>query len=78
LTTEQRTYESVLIDIQENPVNHVHVDLNGLQACCFVEGAVDLRLIEAHGQYAPVGRNGGRACDVLDGPCSCGAWHRRG
>jgi hypothetical protein len=21
------------------------------------------------------GYNGGSGCDVLDGPCSCGAWH---
>ena len=21
------------------------------------------------------GHNGGRGCDVLRGPCSCGAWH---
>lgn len=35
------------------------------------------RLVEAD-QYerdAPMGRNGGVACDVRRGPCACGAWH---
>jgi hypothetical protein len=31
-----------------------------------------LEILEAH----DVGRtNGGRKCDVLAGPCACGAWH---
>lgn len=34
---------------------------------------IDLRKIESQeGRY---GSNGGRGCDVLTGPCSCGAWH---
>lgn len=24
---------------------------------------------------APLGRNGGVACDAGRGPCNCGAWH---
>lgn len=37
------------------------------------DGAIDLREIERHeGRF---GSNGGRGCDVLSGPCSCGAWH---
>ncbi|MEK7649782.1 MAG: hypothetical protein AAB367_02405 [Patescibacteria group bacterium] len=36
-------------------------------------GAVDLgRMQELEGRF---GTNGGRDCDVLEGPCSCGAWH---
>jgi len=36
--------------------------------------AIDLMELEKHeGDY---GYNGGIGCDVRDGPCSCGAWHR--
>lgn len=39
----------------------------------FKDGAIDLyRLQKLEGRY---GYNGGRGCDVLSGPCSCGAWH---
>ena len=38
-----------------------------------VDGAYDLRkLQELEGRY---GYNGGKPCDVLRGPCSCGGWH---
>ena len=37
------------------------------------DGVLDLRkLQEIEGLY---GYNGGQGCDVLEGPCSCGAWH---
>lgn len=37
------------------------------------EGAIDLMKVqELEGRF---GSNGGRGCDVLSGPCSCGAWH---
>ena len=37
------------------------------------EGAIDLaKMAELEGRY---GSNGGQPCDVLRGPCSCGAWH---
>lgn len=37
------------------------------------DGAVDVRKMAAlEGRY---GKNGGQGCDVLDGPCSCGATH---
>jgi len=37
------------------------------------KGHLDLRKIEKlEGRF---GSNGGRGCDVLSGPCSCGAWH---
>ena len=36
-------------------------------------GAIDLKKMEElRGRF---GSNGGRGCDVLSGPCSCGAWH---
>ena len=37
------------------------------------DGALDLqRMQKLEGRY---GTNGGRECDVQEGPCSCGAWH---
>ncbi len=36
-------------------------------------GAIDLsKMQELEGRF---GSNGGRGCDVTEGPCSCGAWH---
>ncbi len=37
------------------------------------KGAIDSRKIEA--AEGSCGSNGGRGCDVTEGPCSCGAWH---
>ncbi len=62
-----------LRNIHEHPENHRHRDMNDLTRCCFVNGAIDLRLMEAH--EGLTGRNGGRGCDVSSGPCACGAWH---
>lgn len=46
---------------------------NGLINHASTKEGVDLRMIEAEeGRY---GSNGGRGCDVISGPCSCGAWH---
>lgn len=43
---------------------------------CVTANGLDLaKLEEGEGLY---GFNGGRGCDVLDGPCSCGAWHKPG
>lgn len=44
-------------------------------ACCYVDGALDSRLIDAHSRYVDLGSNGGVRCDTIDGPCACGAWH---
>ncbi len=63
-----------LNDIKDNPDKHRH-EFNALHACCMIDGALDLMLMEAHQKYAALGYNGGRACDVRSGPCSCGAWH---
>ncbi len=68
------TREEKLKDIKENPEKHKH-DFNGLNQCCFINGAIDLGLMDAHTQYASQGTNGGRGCDVSSGPCACGAWH---
>ena len=59
-------------DIREHPERHQH-DFAGLNACCMVDGACDLSLMDAHRGTVPQRNPGG--CDVRSGPCSCGAWH---
>jgi hypothetical protein len=66
-----RTAESVLKDIKEHPENHRH-DFIALSACCTINGAFDMRLMEAH-EGTVNGQS--RRCDVSRGPCACGAWH---
>ena len=61
-----------LKEIQDHPERHQHT-FEDLQRCCFDDGALDMQLMEAHAQG--MGTNGGRRCDVSNGPCSCGAWH---
>lgn len=60
--------EERLKDIADHPERHRHT-FNGLRQCCLVKGAVDLRLMEAH-------TGPDRRCDVISGPCACGASHR--
>lgn len=62
------TYEERLKNIRSHPEQHLH-DFLGLQACCTTNGILDLGLVEAHEGLT------GRRCDVVAGPCSCGAWH---
>lgn len=64
-------FETRLKEIKDNPDQHRH-NFWELQACCTVNGAIDLMLMEVHPE---LGRNGGQKCDVISGPCSCGAWH---
>jgi len=66
LTTEQ--------GIRENPHLHQHNNLNELNQCCYIDGAIDLSLVDVHGEISERS-NGGVRCDVFTGPCSCGAWH---
>jgi len=50
------------------------VDLNTLvRDSMTVEGAIDLREMNKAPKY---GLNGNQWCDVAEGPCSCGAWHK--
>lgn len=66
-----------LTEIREHPERHRHQDLSELQACCITvhEGTacIDLELMDAHKGTVPQRNPGG--CDVIEGPCSCGAWH---
>lgn len=67
-----RTHDEVLEDIKKNPQNHIH-DWNALYACCMIDGAIDLSLLDAHKEF--VNPRGNRGCDVISGPCGCGGWH---
>lgn len=69
------TSDERLADLQAHPERHKHKDLNELTACCLIDGAVDLSLLDAHARYAPVRVAGANRCDVREGPCSCGGWH---
>ena len=62
------TREEILKDIKENPDKHKH-NFHELTHCCFVNGAIDLSIMEAHKNIF------GRGHDVKSGPCSCGATH---
>lgn len=68
------TREEKLKHIKENPHLHEH-NFEGLQRCSFINGAIDLGVMDAHSEYVNMGTNGGTRCDVRSGPCACGAWH---
>lgn len=61
--------ERLLLEIRDRPEEHRH-DFPGLVACAMrPDGySVDVGIMEAHESAG---------CDVADGPCSCGAFHRR-
>ena len=70
-----KTREEVLKDIQEHPENHIH-NFDELTACCLVDRALNLSLMEAHSKFVDLRANPVTKCDVTEGPCACGAWHR--
>lgn len=65
-------YEAKLKDLKEHPEKHHH-DWNQLHACCMIDGALDLSLVDAHREFSDPRSNG--SCDVVSGPCCCGGWH---
>lgn len=67
------THQELLDHIYLNPDKHRHKNLDELTNCCLLNGAIDSLVWQAHEGIQ--GRNGGKGCDVLEGPCSCGAWH---
>lgn len=71
------TREERIQHIKDHPDEHKHT-AGELTACCMVDGALDLSMMDVHGNYVDLGSNGGTNCDVVDGPCACGAWHHRG
>ena len=68
------TVEERIEHIEKHPEDHQHT-FSELSGCCLVDGAVDSRLIDAHGWFDFAGENGGVSCDVTEGPCACGAHH---
>lgn len=68
------TREELLAEIRKHPEKHRH-DFEGLMRCSMVKGALDIEVMDVHSGIT--GSNGGTKCDVTDGPCACGAWHRR-
>ena len=58
--------------IRDHPELHNQHTFEELILCCTVEGVIDFALMDAH---PIIGHNGGKWCDVLVGPCSCGGWH---
>lgn len=61
-----------LKEIGEHPEWHKH-NYHQLVLCCLVDGILNATLMQAHAGTA--GTNGGVKCDVIEGPCVCGAWH---
>ncbi len=62
-----------LAEILEHPERHRH-DYSDLLACSTDGDAIDSEILDAHATVK-LGRNGGVDCDVVSGPCACGAWH---
>lgn len=54
---------------KEEILKHRHT-FEELLECCTINGIIDSERMDAH----CVGYNGSK-CDVIKGPCSCGAWH---
>lgn len=69
------TDEEFVKELKDHPERHIHTGMAELTACCMAEGVVDLQRIDQHSQYVNMGTNGGVRCDVVSGPCACGAWH---
>lgn len=72
-TRRARATDERLRDIAEHPERHQHDTMEAVHRCAFIDGAIVMRLVEAH--EGLFGTNGGKGCDVRRGPCSCGAWH---
>ncbi len=71
-----QTAVQILEDSQNHPENHLH-NFNELISCCTVDGVLDISLFDTHAEHIGLGTNGGAKCDVLEGPCACGAWHTK-
>lgn len=44
-----------------------------IEECMNDEGVINLSKMEE--LEGSCGSNGGKGCDVTEGPCNCGAWH---
>lgn len=72
----ERTADTVIEEIKKNPEKHIH-EMNALLVCASFNGAINTAVLTAHSEYLDLGTNGGVKCDVILGPCSCGAWHMK-
>jgi hypothetical protein len=68
------TREELINDIKNHPENHKH-SFEELQNCCDINGIIDSYIMKLHSDHVDLGTNGGIRCDVVSGPCACGAWH---
>lgn len=68
--------DAVIEEIKQHPEKHVH-EMNALLVCASFNGAINTAVLTAHADYLDFGTNGGVKCDVVLGPCSCGAWHMK-
>lgn len=60
-------------EILANPTSHRHAYQDLVRCCTTADGAVSLAHMDAHRAAVPARNPGG--CDVMEGPCACGAWH---
>jgi len=68
-------YKEKIKDIKEHPENHNHT-FEALKQCCITpDGSLDFAVMDAHSNYVDLGNNCRTKCDVISGPCACGAWH---
>jgi len=67
ITTGEFTEKYCPIIYQRN------TDFNSLIGSSMKDGAIDLSEMDRAPKY---GLNGSQWCDVTEGPCSCGAWHK--
>ena len=65
------TRQERLEEIKQQPQSHRHT-FDELTACCTIDGAVDVGLLDAHAIADP---KTGIKHDVKTGACCCGAWH---
>ena len=72
--TYKQWYNQKEEDIRVHPERHMHT-FPELERCCFNDGSLDLKHMDLHSAFVDLGTNGGIRCDVIEGPCSCGAWH---
>jgi hypothetical protein len=52
------TRDEKIQDIKQHPEKHRHT-FEALQACCTLDNAVDLLVMDAHQEYVSLGTNGG-------------------
>lgn len=69
------TREELFADIADHPEKHRH-SFEDLYRCSTVNGSLDCGVLIAH-KSVGIGEHAGVKCDVIEGPCSCGASHRQ-